>query len=347
MMKDIRKEEYGKIGNEIISQYTLENGNGIVVKFIDYGAAITNIFAPDRKGNFEDVVLGFDNLEGYLRDDNPYFGCIVGRYANRIAGASFELDGKVYKLAANNGTTSLHGGKKGFDKKIWSSNIYGPNAIEFTYHSPDGEEGYPGKLTAQVIYSLTDQNEVKIDYKAYSDKPTPINLTHHSYFNLSAGRSKTILEHEIMINSYGFLVIDDNMIPGVMGNFDQVEVAYAVMDFRKPKRIGQDISNVRGGYDHNYILKKDITVPSATLFDPGSGRIVEVFTTEPGLQFYSGNFLDGTLIGKGNNMYVKHGGLCLEAQHFPNSPNRPDFPDVILRPGKEYRQTTTYKFSTK
>lgn len=336
----------GQIDNNDVTQYTLTNPAGMVVKIINYGGIITNIMVPDKNGNMGDVVLGYDSISGYRQEGNPYFGCLVGRYANRIANARFTLDGKTYTLAANNNGNTLHGGTKGFDKVIWNATAQGNNSVKLSYDSKDGEEGYPGNLHAEVVYTLTDNNELKIDYTATTDKPTPVNLTNHSYFNLSSGKSPTILDHEITLNADKYTIVNKNLIP----TGKHPDVKGTPMDFTSPKKIGKEIASVEGGYDHNYVLNKSGNGLSiaASVYDSVSGRMMEMSTTEPGVQFYSGNFLDGTLKNTKNGItYGKHAGFCLEAQHFPDSPNQPSFPTTILKPGETYRQTTIYKFSTR
>lgn len=322
--------------------YTLSNGQGMTAKITNYGGILTELLVPDRNGMPGDIVLGFDSLEPYL-EDHPYFGAIVGRYANRIAKGQFTLDGTVYSLARNNHGNHLHGGLKGFDKVLWSAEPIKDTsfvAVKLTYVSKDGEEGYPGTLSVSVEYRLTTANEFQISYLAATDKPTVVNLSHHSYFNL-AGHG-TILDHELTINADRYTVVDENLIP----TGEMRPVVGTPMDFMKPHRIGKRIAQVRGGYDHNYVLnrKSDGLQWAARVYDPLSGRVMEVWTTEPGLQFYSGNFLDGTITGKGGWIYKKHSGLCLETQHFPDSPNQPEFPSVVLRPGETYRHKTMYRF---
>jgi len=338
-------EPYGKIGEQEIKQYTITNPNGVIVKILNYGGTITNIIVPDKKGEFGDVVLGFDSLSGYLQKTNPFFGSLVGRYANRIAHAKFKLDGKTYSLAANNNGNSLHGGIKGFDKVVWTSAPVSDSSLKLFYESMDGEEGYPGKLSVEVTYTLTLNNELKIEYTASSDKPTPVNLTNHSYFNLSAGADSTILDHELMLNGDKYTAVNTSLIP--TGNLPDVKKT--PMDFTSPKKIGNDLGRVEGGFDHNWVLnkKKNALELAAALYHPASGRYMEVYTTQPGVQFYTGNFLDGTLKGKNGKIYVKHAGLCLETQHFPDSPNQPSFPNTILKPGETFHEVTIYKFSVK
>ena len=342
----LSQEPFGKIDSSEVIRYTITNPNGMVVKIMNYGATITNIMVPDKNGIAGDVVLGFDSLSGYTQKGNPYLGSLVGRYANRIASAKFQLGGKTYKLAANDHGNTLHGGLKGFDKKVWQAEPIGDSSIKLTYTSADGEEGYPGKLNATVIYTLTPDNTLKIDYSATSDKATPVNLTNHSYFNLSAGKDSTIVSNELMINADRFTPPNDKLIP--TGKLQDVKGT--LLDFTTAKKIGKDLDSVKGGYDHNYVLNKtghELSL-TATVWDPSSGRFMEMFTTQPGVQFYTGNFLDGTLTGtKGGKKYVQHSALCLESQHFPDSPNQPAFPSSILNPGETYHEVTAYKFSIK
>jgi aldose 1-epimerase len=340
------KSFYGLKGTDSVFQYTLVNKNGLTVKILDYGGTVTDILTPDKNGKMGDVILGFDSLSGYLQTANPYFGCLVGRYANRIANAKFNLDGKEYSLAPNNNGNTLHGGLKGFDKLMWAVKLYTDSSILFSRNSSDGEEGYPGNLSVDVMYTLGDDNSIKIDYAAVTDKATPVNLTNHCYFNLSAGSDSTILEHELMLKADKYTPVNDKLIPS--GKID--EVKGTPMDFTVFKKIGTDIANVSGGYDHNWVLNRNGNSLEliASVYHAVSGRFMEVFTTEPGIQFYSGNFLDGTLMNtRGGAKYVQHAGLCLETQHFPDSPNQPSFPNTILRPGETYHHTTVYKFSVK
>ena len=341
------KTLYGMIGADSVFQYTLTNKNGMVVKILNYGGTVTDIITPDKNGKMGDVVLGYDSLAGYRQTGNPYFGCLVGRYANRIANAKFTLDGKEYTLASNDGTNTLHGGLKGFDKVIWFVKLFTDSSLLLSYLSKDGEEGYPGNLSVDVMYSLSDDNGLKIEYAATGDKATPINLTNHCYFNLSAGGDSTILDHELMLKADKYTPVDKTLIP--TGKIDDVKAT--PMDFTSSKKIGRDIAQVTGGgYDHNWVFQKpenrfDMI---ATLYHQPSGRYMEVRTTEPGIQFYSGNFLNGTLKNtRGGIKYGKHAGLCLETQHFPDSPNQPAFPTAILQPGETYQQITVYKFGTK
>ena len=343
----VTQQKYGNADGKEIMQYTLKNAAGMEVKIINYGGTITNIMVPDSGGNMGDVVLGFDSMEGYNKKENPYFGCITGRYANRIAKGKFAIDGKPYQLPINNNGNTLHGGINGFNKKFWAGEILpGDSSVKFSYSSKDGEEGFPGNCSVEVVYLLSNNNELKIEYKATSDKPTAVNITNHSYFNLSAGKDSTILGHEIFINADKYVGVNNDLIP----TGELPDVKGTSMDFTVPAKIGTDIEKVPGGYDHTYVLNKKKTAEpelAVAVHDPNSGRYMELFTTEPGVQFYSGNFLDGSLIGKKGMKYVKHGGLALEAQHFPDSPNQPTFPNTILRPGETFNQTTVYKFSVK
>jgi len=343
------EDAYGEIDGNKITQYTLTNPKGMSVKILNYGGTVTDIMAPDKDGKMGDVVLGYDSLSGYLQTGNPYFGCLVGRYANRIANAKFTLDGKTYQLAANDHGNTLHGGLKGFDKRIWTAsdmNSDSLSSIKFSYDSKDGEEGYPGNMHTEVVYTLTGDNQLKIDYTATTDKATPVNLTNHCYFNLSAGADSTILDHELMLKADKYTPVNDKLIP--TGKIDNVKGT--PMDFITAKKIGKDIAQVTGGYDHNWVLNKNegVLVMIGSLYHPASGRYMEVLTTQPGIQFYSGNFLDGTLKNtRGGAKYVQHAGLCLETQHFPDSPNQPSFPNTILKPGEVYKHTTVYAFSVK
>jgi aldose 1-epimerase len=347
MKASIIEKPFGSFESKPVTEYTLTNVNGMQVGIINYGGTVTKIITPDKDGNLGDVILGYDSLSGFLQKGNPYFGALIGRYGNRIANAKFILDGKEYKLAANNGPNSLHGGEKGFDKVWWNiEKLAGDSSLKLTYLSKDGEEGYPGNLNAEVVYTLGSDNSLKIDYTATTDKPTPINLTNHCYFNLSAGKDSTILNHEVMLNADKYTPVDSTLIP--TGQI--VDVKGTPMDFTSPKKVGKEIDSVKGGYDHNWVLNKNgnSLEKVATVYEPNSSRYMEVFTTEPGIQFYTGNFLNGTLTNTKNGLkYVKHGALCLETQHFPDSPNEPSFPGTILKPGETYKHTTVYKFSVK
>ena len=348
--QSVEKSDFGALPDGTAVQlYTLSNSHGMTAKIMTYGAILTSLTAPDKTGKFADVVLGFDTLEGYL-SGSPYFGATVGRVANRIAKGNYTVDGKEYAAAVNNGPNSLHGGLKGFDKVIWNAEPQtGKAAVKFTYTSPDGEEGYPGTLTVAVTYTLTDDNAIQIDYAATTDKATPVNLTNHSYFNLAGGGE--VLNHKIMINANKYTPTDDTLIPtGELKN-----VKGTPLDFTKAHAIGAHLTELAGpapqGYDHNFVLSKSRNAKTPTLAarvsEPTTGRILEMYTTEPGVQFYTGNFLDGTVKGKGGTAYAIHTAFCLEAQHYPDSVNHPQFPTTILKPGQTYRQTTIYKFSAK
>ncbi len=344
---EIEEKPFGNYEGKAVSEYTIKNSNGIEVSLINYGGTLTKIMVPDRDGKKGDIILGFDNIEGYLQNNNPYFGSLVGRFGNRIANAKFELNGKTYNLSANDNGNSLHGGEKGFDKVYWQvEKMAGDSSLKLSYLSKDGEEGYPGNLSVTVIYSLSGNDELKIDYSATTDRATPVNLTSHAYFNLSAGLDSTILNHSLQISADRYTPVNDLLIP--TGKIDSVEGT--AMDFLVAKEIGRDISKITGGYDHNWVLRKNGSQLEkiASLYHAGSGRVMDVITAEPGLQFYSGNFLDGSLKHtKNRKRYGKYAALCLETQHYPDSPNQPDFPTTILQPGQTYSHTTIYKFSIK
>ena len=315
--------------------YTLSNAFGFEVSITDYGGAITSLKAPDRHGTFGDIVLGFNTLDEYV--NNPrYFGALIGRHANRIANGKFSLNRVEYQLPKNNGANHLHGGFKGFDKQVWNGREDG-NSLHLSYFSKDGEENYPGNLEALVDFTLLD-NELRLDYHATTDRDTIVNLTNHSYFNLRG--VGTILEHELTLNAESFTPVTEDLIP----TGEIRAVAGTPMDFRKGKAIGSDIHH--GGYDHNFVLNNwDGSLKfAARLYEPVSGRVLEILTTDAGMQFYSGNFLDGSLTGKNGVVYEKYAGLCLEPQHFPDAPNHPNFPSTVLRPGEAYHQTTVYRF---
>jgi aldose 1-epimerase len=347
----VTKSPYGKLPDGTpIDLYTLTNANGLKVKIITYGATITEVEVPDRNGKLENVTLFRDSLEDYCKDNTPYFGATVGRYANRIAKGKFTLDGKEYTLAVNNPPNHLHGGIKGFNRVVWKAEeVKGPGSVGvvFTYTSPDGEENYPGKLSAKVTYSLTDKDELKMDYEATTDKPTVVNLTNHAYWNLAGAGSGDVLSHEMMINADKYLAIKDFIPVGAPS-----PVKDTPMDFTTPKTIGSRILQLgtgkNDGYDHCYVLNKkeggSALTLAARVVEPASGRVMEVYTTQPGIQFYTGNFLDGAITA-GGKTYQKHFAFCLETQHYPDSPNEPDYPTTVLRPGETYKQTTVHKFS--
>jgi aldose 1-epimerase len=339
--------------HRIVIRYTLTNKNGIQMQVMNYGGIITSLKVPDKNGKIEDIVLGYDSFSDYVKE-SPYFGALIGRYGNRIAKGKFKIDNQTYNLAQNNNGQHLHGGLKGFDKVYWNieeiENEEGP-ALKLTYNSKDMEEGYPGNLVVEVIYVLTNNNELKLFYKATTDKKTIVNLTQHSYFNLSGNCKRDILGHELTLNADQFVPIDKTLIPfGELKNVKETP-----FDFTERKKIGRDINAKDDqltfglGYDHCWVLntKGDSSKVAATLRDPESGRSIEIYTTEPGLQFYSGNFLDGTLIGKDSVKYNYRYGLCLESEHFPDSPNKPQYPSTILKPGEIYKTSTVYKFGVK
>lgn len=357
-MPSITSEPWGKMPDgRVVHLFTLTNASGMTMRVCEYGGTIVSLTAPDREGKFADIVLGYDRLEDYLKG-SPYFGAIVGRYANRIADGKFTLDGKTYTLAKNNEPGGmpchLHGGKVGFDKVLWKGEALKEGdrvGVKLRYRSPDGEEGFPGNLDVTVHYWLNNDNSLRVEYEATTDKPTPINLSQHSYFNLGGHDSGTILDHELMIAADHITPVNKGLIP--TGQLQPVEGT--PFDFRTPKPIGKDVNakdeqiSYGPGYDHNFVLREwDGSLRSfATVYEPRSGRMMEVLTTEPAVQFYSGNFLDGSNIGKGGKPYAYRTGFCFEPQHFPDSPNQPQFPSTILRPGEVYRHTSVYKFTAK
>ncbi len=338
-----------------IKLYTLKNESGMTVCVTNYGAIVTSIIVPDRNGKRADVALGYDRVEDYINAvDKPYFGAVVGRYGNRIAKGEFILDGKTYSLLKNNGENHLHGGAIGFDKVVWTVDEYVEGkSLTLSYLAKDKEEGYPGNLQLKITYTLADDNSLVVDYHATTDKATPVNVTQHTYFNLKGEGQGTILDHKLMLNAKKFTPVDESLIP----TGEMPTVAGTPFDFTTSKAIGRDIGQqneqlVFGlGYDHNWILNKDgkegeLSL-AAQVHEPSSGRVMEIYTTEPGIQFYCGNFLDGRLKGKSGKPYVHRGGFCLETQHFPDSPNQPNFPSTILKPGETYDSKTVFKFSTK
>ncbi|MDR3626580.1 MAG: galactose mutarotase [Ignavibacteriaceae bacterium] len=350
----ITKEKFGTApSGETVYIYTLVNTSNTKVRITNFGAIVQSLFVADRNKKFDDVVLGFDNLEPYTKT-NPYFGAIVGRYGNRLNKAKFTLDGTTYQLNANEGQNQLHGGIEGFNHKVWlAEEIEGPAgpSLKLTYHSADKEEGYPGNLDISVTYTLTNDNELKIEYKATTDKPTVLNPTHHTYFNLTGSSKNTILNEMLFIDADKFTPTNSESIP----SGELADVANTPMDFRTPTKIGERIDNdfqqlvFAKGYDHNWVLNNynGSVRKVVTVYDSTSGRYMEAFTDQPGVQFYAGNFLDGTLTGKSGIPLNHRTGLCLEMQHFPDSPNHPNFPSAVLRPGEVYTQTTIYRFSTK
>lgn len=334
------------IDKKTIGLYSLSNKNGMTVEFTNYGATIVSIMVPDKAGKFQDVTLGYDSIQGYY-NGNAYFGCVVGRYANRIAKGKFTLEGNEYSLPTNNGVNSLHGGVGSIDKQVWDV-VQSEGSITFSIVIPDGANGYPGKVDLSVTYTLRDDNSIVMDYSAVTDKITHVNVTNHAYFNLSGDPNNTILDHELMINADAFTPVDSTLIP--TGELRSVKGT--AFDFTTPKAIGKDIASteeqvvIGKGYDHNYVLNKvDSGLPSIVVVEKTSGRKLEVFTNEPGVQFYSGNFMDGSQKGRGT-AYQFRTGFCLETQHFPDSPNQPNFPSTVLKPGEKYTSQTIYKFST-
>jgi len=350
----IAKEPFGKTsdGTEV-DLYTLRNSSGMLAKIVTYGGVVVSLDVPDRKGGLDDVVLGCGSMPDYEKYSR-YFGALIGRYANRIAKGKFALNGKEYTLATNNGENHLHGGIKGFDKVVWTGRPFEDESekhLELTYFSPDREEGYPGNLSVTVIYTLTDDNELQIEYSATTDQDTIINLTNHSYFNLAGAGNGDVLDHELMLNADRFTPTDGGAIP----TGELRDVAGTPFDFRKLETIGSRIEAddeqiIFGhGYDHNFVLNKSGGELSraASVYEPNSGRSMDVYTTQPGIQFYSGNYLDGSAKGKNGDTYQRRSAFCLETQHFPDSPNKPQFPSTVLEPGQRYSQTTIYKFSTR
>ena len=342
----ISKTEWGKVDGKEVYLFTLSNDKGTEVKISNYGGTVTSFITPDKNDKKSEIIVGFDSLNQYLQKP-PYFGALIGRYGNRIANAKFTLDGTTYHLAANDGKNTLHGGLKGFDKVVWDATI--PNdsvpSLTLKYLSKDGEEGFPGNLNVTVNYTLTNDNELKIEYNAVTDKPTPVNLTNHTYFNLSGDVNNIILDESLMIDADKYTPVDSTLIP--TGKITAVKGT--PYDFTSSKKIGQDIGQVKGGYDFNWVLnRKDSSLQKvAVLTDSISGRSLEVYTTQPGLQFYTGNFLDGKFINRDGKPIKQHAALCLETQHFPDSPNEPGFPSTILRPGEKYHSVTVYKVVVK
>jgi aldose 1-epimerase len=351
----ITKSQFGIMPDStVVEKYTLKNNNGVEMEVITFGGRITSLKVPNKDGKLENVVLGFNNLEDYLRPDDPYFGALIGRYGNRIAKGKFSLNGEEYSLAKNNGANHLHGGVIGFDRVVWEvtpmESENGPS-LKLKYLSKDGEEGYPGNLKVTVVYTLTDENNLEVSYEATTDKTTIVNLTQHAYFNLSGDFSKPILDHEITINADNYVPVDDTLIP--IGEL--ADVTNTPFDFRTAKSIGRDIENkndqlVKGkGFDHCWVLnEQDKGIRwAASVFQPESGRLLEIYTDQPGIQFYTGNFLDATLPMPNGGTYAYRTGFCLETQHYPDSPNQKDFPSVVLNPGETYKSKTIFKFLVK
>ncbi len=338
----LTSSDFGIVDSVATTLFILKNKKGMEARITNYGATVTHLLVPDKNGQPGDVLLGFNSFEGFRQKANPFFGCIVGRYANRIAKASFTLNGKKYKLAANNGENSLHGGLKGYDKVVWTIEQTTDSSMTLSYLSIDGEEGFPGNLTSRIKYTLTADNQFKLEYAATTDAPTIVNLTNHAYFNLSAGSDSTILNHELTLYADQYTPVNAQLIP--LGK--HASVKGTPMDFSVPKQIGKDIDQVKGGYDHNYVINAGGKV--AEVYHAASGRVMTVLTTQPGVQFYTGNFLNANHIDtKDGRRYGKHAGFCLETQHFPDSPNQPSYPTTVLNPGQSYNQSTVYAFSTK
>ncbi|HPD13375.1 MAG TPA: aldose epimerase family protein [Planctomycetota bacterium] len=348
VLPSVGKAPYGELPDgSSVDLYTLANGTGMQVKVLNYGAILASVEVPDREGTVADVTLGYDSLEGWMK--NPaYFGATVGRYANRIARGTFTLDGQTFKLATNNGENHIHGGLVGFHKVLWNAQpmVTSTSAgVRLTYVSRDGEEGYPGTLSVTVVYTLSTRNELKIEFTATTDKPTVVNLTNHAYWNLGGPGSGDVLGHLLTLFADQYTPVDKGLIP----TGELKPVLDTPMDFTAPTPIGKRIAEVEGGYDHNFVLRNQpprVGI-AARLYDPRSGRLMELLTDQPGLQLYTGNFLDGSIVGKGGVAYGKHAGLCLEAQRYPDSPNRPNFPSPVLRPGETYRHTQILRFSTR
>lgn len=347
----IQRADFGKTRDGVaVSVYTLTNKNGVTARITNYGGIVVSLMVPDRNGKMADVVLGFDSLDGYLQNPGPFFGALIGRYGNRIGHARFTLDGRVYQVDRNDAENSLHGGARGFDKRVWTPKELTDGGLELRYLSRDGEEGYPGNLRATATYHLTDANELRIDYGASTDKDTVINLTNHSYFNLKGAGTGDILDHRLMLNADRFTPVDAGLIP----TGELRAVAGSPFDFRTSTSIGARIEanneqlRAGKGYDHNWVLNRgpDGLTLAARIEEPSTGRILEVFTTQPGVQFYTGNFLDGTIKGKGGKAYGRRSGFCLETQHFPDSPNKPAFPTTELKPGQRFQSATVFRFST-
>lgn len=343
-VEKVTRVSWGEADSKPVYLYTLTNKNGVEVKITNYGGTVTSWITPDKNGNKSNIVLGFDSLSGYLAKP-PYFGALIGRYGNRIANATFKIDTSTYKLAANNGKNHLHGGEKGYDKVVWDAkpSTDSTASLTLTYLSKDGEEGYPGNLNIEMTYTLTDDDELLMEYSATTDKATPVNLTNHCYFNLTGDVSNTILDHWLQVNADRYTPVDAGLIP--TGELKSVKGT--PFDFLQPHKIGERIAAVEGGYDHNFVLTRKTNDMElvAVLSDSISGRKLEVFTVEPGLQFYSGNFLDGTIKTSAGKPIMIHTALCLETQHFPDSPNQPAFPNTILKPGEKYHTVSKYKVS--
>ncbi len=345
---NVKRQDFGKLPDgTAVELYTLSNGKGMEARIMTLGAAVVLLTAPDKAGKYADIVLGMANVDGYVKGV-PYFGAIVGRYGNRIGHAQFTLEGKTYNTPKNDGDNTLHGGVKGFDKHVWTASE-SAGGVEFTYVSKDGEEGFPGTLTSKVLYTVTPNDELKIEYTATTDSPTVLNLTNHSYFNLAGEGEGDILQHQVTLNADRFTPVDKGLIP----TGELKPVSGTPFDFTKATAIGERIAQsdeqlqFGKGYDHNWVLNGTGMKKAAEVYEPKSGRVMEVLTEEPGLQFYTGNFLDGTIRGKSGKVYGHRGAFCMETQHYPDSPNKPSFPSTELKPGQTYHTATTYRFSTR
>jgi len=345
----VQKEAFGKLPDGTpVEIYTLANGNGMQARIMTYGGAVVSLTTPDRNGRYADVVLGMDSLDGYLKGV-PYFGALIGRYGNRIGHAQFVLDGKTYHLPDNDGGNTLHGGTRGFDKRVWTAHEVSPSSLELTYTSQDGEEGFPGTLRVNVVYTVTPQNGLRIEYGATTDKNTVVNLTNHTYFNLAGAGEGDILGHEVTLHADRFTPVNQGLIP----TGELQAVAGTPFDFRKSTAIGARIAandqqiQFGHGYDHNWVLNGSGIRTAAEVYEPKTGRVMEVLTDQPGLQFYTGNFLDGTIHGKGGKAYGQRAAFCMETQHYPDSPNKPAFPTTELKPGQTYHTVTVYRFSAR
>ena len=352
MAAPVTVKPFGTADGKKVDLYTLVNANGVKANLTNYGATVVDLFTPDRDGKLANISLGFDSVTPYESKKEPYFGATIGRYANRIAKGKFTLDGKTYQLATNDKSNALHGGLKGFDKRVWKAEVVeaANPTVRFSLQSADGEEGYPGAMDVTVVYTLTDKNDLQMSYTATTDKPTVVNLTNHTYFNLHGSANGVILDHVVTIPADRYTPVNATLIP--TGELKALEGT--VMDFRKPTAIGTRLKEVGGdpvGYDHNYVLNKtpegDGVKLNAEVYEPVSGRVLEVLSDQPGVQFYTGNFLDGTVSGREGKPYQQYTGFCLEPQHYPDSPNQPAFPSVVLRPGQTYHSTIVFHFGTK
>jgi aldose 1-epimerase len=339
----IPAESFGTLSDGTpVALYTLTNRNGVIVKITDFGGRITELHVRDRTGKLGNITLGHDHITPYTLPNEPFFGALVGRVANRMANARFQIDGETYTIPANDGPNALHGGPRGFDKVIWGAQATA-NSLKLNYLSPDGEMGFPGNLNAEVVYTLSDDDSLRIDYSATTDKPTCVNLTNHAYFNLKGPGSGDILGHEVHIAAQCYTPVSNQLLP----TGEIASVIGTKLDLTAPTLIGKNIADLGMGYDHNYVLDNPgMSLPAATVFEASTGRVMEVFTDQPGVQFYTGNFLDGSIRGLGGT-YNRHGGFCLETQDFPSAPHHPKFPSIILRPGETYRQFGLFRFSTR